>query len=98
MSGFISGSAWAMAKDIGRGNILVTVRTISRLNKAEMDQLYFELERFLRQLRGEQPDLSDTIAVRTRNQTLARLRRAQAMVHAQRTGGRPTGGSTGADK
>jgi hypothetical protein len=97
MSGFIGGSAWAMARDIGKGNILLTARTIARLNRAEMDQLYFELERFLRQLRGEQPDLADTLAIRSRNQTLVRLRRAQSLVQAHRTGRRPVPrpGSTG---
>lgn len=87
MGGFISGSAWSMARDIGKGNILLTVRTLARLNRAEVDQLYFELERHLRELRGEQPDLADTVALRTRNQTMMRLRRAQALVQAQRTGG-----------
>lgn len=91
MSGFIGGSAWAMARDIGKGNILVTTRTVARLNRAELDLLYFELERYLRQLRGEQPDLADTLAVRSRNQMLVRLRRAQTLVQAQRTGGAAPG-------
>jgi hypothetical protein len=88
MSAFPGGSAWAMAKDISEGHILVTERVVRRLNVAEMGQLSHELDRKLRELRGEQPDLEDSQALQARNRRIQRLRNALQLVHSVRT--RPT--------
>ena len=84
--GFQSGSAWAMAKDIGDGYVLVTDRVFGRLQAAELDQLAFELDRALRDLRGEQAPLDDTQALQQRNRKLSRLTGALTMLrsHQQR--------------
>ena len=80
MSPFLSGSAWAMARDISNGHLLVTDRTFRQLTTAEMRKLTFEIDRHTRELRGDQPDLSDILALRDRNQKLARLTRVSRMI------------------
>lgn len=45
-----------------------------------MSQLTFELDRYTRELRGEQPPLDDTVKVRDRNQRLIRLTRVTRMI------------------
>jgi hypothetical protein len=80
MSPFISGSAWAMARDIASGHLLVTDRTLKSLNEREFQQLTFELDRLVRELRGQKVDLEDIVAVRDRNRKLSRLVRVTGMM------------------
>lgn len=82
---FPGGSAWAMVRDIGEGYLLVTERTFSRLGAAEMQQLSFELERRVRQVRGNQPSLDDQKELQSRNRRLQRLVGAQRMLQSLRT-------------
>jgi hypothetical protein len=84
MSPFVSGSAWAMARDIANGHVMVTDRTLKRLTTQEVQQLSFELDRLTRELRGEQPDLDDVTALRDRNQRLTRTTRVTRMVQTWR--------------
>jgi hypothetical protein len=80
MSPFLSGSAWAMARDISNGHLLVTDRSLQPLNAGELNKLTFEIDRHTRELRGDQPDLNDINALRERNQKLARLTRVSRMI------------------
>ncbi len=80
MSPFISGSAWAMARDIANGHLLVTDRTLKSLSDREFQQLTFELDRLVRDLRGEKMDLEDVVALRDRNRKLSRLVRVNGMM------------------
>ncbi len=80
MANFLGGSAWAMAKDISEGFILVTERTFIRLEAGELDKLAFEIDRILREVRGEQPPAEDLTAVQNRNRRLARLTGALGML------------------
>lgn len=86
MGSFLGGSAWAMAKDISEGYILVTERTYVRLDAGELEQLAFELDRILRDVRGEQPNAADLDAVKFRNRRMSRLTGALSMLrsHQQR--------------
>jgi hypothetical protein len=86
MSAFLGGSAWAMAKDISEGHILVTERLIRRLSLPEMGQLSHEVDRKLRELRGEQPDLDDQQALLLRNRRISRLKSALMVIQGLRTG------------
>ena len=54
MSKFIGGSAFSMARDIGEGFVNVTERTFKGMTDADMNKLAFEIDRFLRELRGTQ--------------------------------------------
>ena len=80
MANYLGGSAWAMAKDIAEGFVLVTERTFVRFEQGELEKLAFELDRFLRDVRGEQPDVEDVAAVQNRNRRLSRLTGALTML------------------
>lgn len=64
----------------GGGFLLVTERTYQRFAVEELDQLAFELDRLLRDLRGEQPALDDLPAIQQRNRKLQRLNSALSML------------------
>ena len=84
MGGFPGGSAWAMAKDIGSGFLLVTERTLQRLTTVQVDQLSFEVERQLRDVRSQQPDLADIDALRDRNRRIQRLNGGKRVIETVR--------------
>jgi hypothetical protein len=93
MGNFAGGSAYAMAKDIAEGYLLVTERTYLRLLPAELDQLAFEMERAMRDIRADQPAIDDLPAVKIRNRKLQRLTGAVTMLRSvqmrRRSGSRP---------
>ncbi len=76
MSKFIGGSAYAMARDIGEGFVNVTARTFKSMTDADMNKLVFEIDRFLRELRGSQLATDDIGAVKARNRKIQRLNSA----------------------
>ena len=80
MAGFPGGSAWAAAKDVAEGYVLVTERTFGRYDLGQLEKLAFELDRALREVRGEQPALDDLEAVQTRNRKIVRLKGALSML------------------
>lgn len=82
--GFPGGSAWAMAKDIQEGVMLVTERTFIRFQVSELDQLHFELEKQLREVRGNQASLDDMPAIQLRNRKIQRLNTAQVILRTYR--------------
>lgn len=70
---FLGGSAFAMARDISEGYHLVTERTFRSMNRAEVDQLAFEIDRLLREVRGAPAPLDDLMALKARNRKIQRL-------------------------
>ncbi len=80
MAAFPGGSAWAMAKDIAGGYLLVTERTYQRFELGQLDLFAFELDRALRDTRGEQVALEDLEAIKTKNRRLTRLTGALSML------------------
>jgi hypothetical protein len=94
MSVFSGGSAWAMAKDVAEGFLLVTERTFRRFDAGQHEQLAFELDRALRESRGIQVDPNDLDAVKQKNRRLSRLNGALTMLRSSqqrrfRRGDRP---------
>ncbi len=89
MGNFSGGSAYAMAKDVAEGYLLVTERTYHRLLTPELDQLAFEMERALREIRSDQPAIDDLAAVKVRNRKLQRLTSAMTMLRSYQTRRRP---------
>jgi len=73
MGNFMGGSAWAMAQQIADGFILVSERTYKRLDRGELDKLAFEMDRLLREVRGEQVPLEDVQAIQHKNRKVSRL-------------------------
>lgn len=69
----MGGSAWAMAQQIAEGFILVNERTYKRLERGELDKLAFEMDKLLRETRGEQVPLDDIPAIQQKNRKSSRL-------------------------
>lgn len=80
MASFPGGSAWAMARDIAEGFVLVTERTFARFERSQLDQLAFELDRAMREVRGEAVPLEDLAAIQVKNRKLTRLTGALSML------------------
>lgn len=80
MSGFIGGSAYAMASQIAEGYLLVNHTHLKKLNKGELATLQFEINRVLTEARGSQPPLDDVQAQQQRNRKISRLTGALTMV------------------
>lgn len=78
------GSAYAMTRDIAEGYLLVTERSFKRMAGPEMDQLAFELDRHLRELRGEAAPTDDQAATQARNRRIQRLNAALMLLRAWR--------------
>jgi hypothetical protein len=82
---FPSGSAYAMARDIAEGYTLVTERTFRTLTAADLEKLAFEMDRHLRELRGDQPALEDIPAIQLRNRRIQRLNQGMLVLRTVRT-------------
>ncbi|MFC2171044.1 hypothetical protein ACFLU6_00255 [Acidobacteriota bacterium] len=80
MGAFIGGSAYAMARDIAEGLILITPMMLRKLNKGELKTLSFELDKLLRDIRSEQPPLTDTLAIQKRSRKISRLNQATMQI------------------
>ncbi len=81
---FPGGSAWSMARDIAEGFAAVTERSFRSLTRADLEQLAFEIERHLRDVRGEQPPLDDIQAIQQRNRRIQRLNTAVVVMRSYR--------------
>jgi len=71
--GFQGGSAWAMAKSLMDGYILASPVQFKRLTNDELRELKMEVEKLLRDIRGEIPDQENNIALQKRNQKILKL-------------------------
>ncbi len=76
----MGGSAFSMAKDIAEGYHLVTERTFKNMSRGEVEQLAFELDRCLREIRAEQPPLDDLDLIKSRNRRIQRLNQASLVL------------------
>ncbi|HEX6904931.1 MAG TPA: hypothetical protein VF789_34805 [Thermoanaerobaculia bacterium] len=74
-----------MARDVAEGFLLVTERTFKTLSRSDLDQLSFEIDRHLRELRGDQPSLDDVPAIQARQRKMQRLNSALQMLRGYRT-------------
>jgi hypothetical protein len=84
MGNFPGGSAYAMARDVSGGFLLVSERTFARFDRPDFAKLDFELDRLLKELRAQQPDLEDTLAIQKRNRMIQRINGCRMMVRAFR--------------
>mgnify|MGYP003409461080 FL=1 len=82
---FSGGSAFAMAKDIAEGYLLVTERTYQRFEPAQLEQLAFELERAQRDIRGVLSATDYLPTIQQRNRKLQRLTQAISMLRGVQT-------------
>jgi hypothetical protein len=78
------GSAFGYARDIAEGFQIVTERSFKGLTRAEMDQLAFEIDRGLRDIRGEQVATDDLPMIQAKNRKIQRLNGALMMMRGYR--------------
>ncbi len=81
--GFLGGSAYGMARDVGEGYILLNANLLKRMNAEELRSLRFEIDRILTGVRGEQPKIDDMPAIQSRNRKISRLHSAVLMINNQ---------------
>ncbi len=81
---FSGGSAYSMARDIAEGYSTVNERTFKNFLRSDLDHLTFELDRHLRELRGEIPAQDDTPALQQRNRRIQRLNTAIVVLRSYR--------------
>jgi hypothetical protein len=81
---FPGGSAFGYARDIAEGFQVVSERSFKVLNKGELDQLAFELDRSLRDIRAEQVTTDDQPTLQAKNRKIQRLNGALIMMRSFR--------------
>lgn len=81
MGNFMGGSAYAMARDIGEGLILVNANTFKKFETGELKQLVFELDKIQKEARADQPSQDDTQAIQKRGRKLGRITTALQIIH-----------------
>jgi hypothetical protein len=86
---FPGGSAYAMARDVAEGYLLLTERSFKTLTRGDLDQLGFEIDRHLRELRGDQPSLDDLPGIQLRQRRMQRLNSALMMLRGYRQRQKP---------
>lgn len=84
MSVFIGGSAYSMVQQVAGGFLLVTERHFKRMSPADLGQLTTEIEKVLREVRGQQAAQDDVQAIRDRNRKLQRLNSCRTMLQSYR--------------
>ena len=78
------GSAFGYARDIAEGYQVVTERSFKGLTRPEMDQLAFEIDRGLRDIRAEQVPVDDLPMIQAKNRKIQRLNGAMMMMRSYR--------------
>jgi hypothetical protein len=73
-----------MARDVAEGYLLVTERTFKTMTRADLDQLNHEIDRHIRELRGDQPALEDIPAIQLRQRRIQRLNTALMVLRSYR--------------
>ena len=82
MGVYTGGSAYNMVRDIADGFILVTERTFKGYTRRDLTEFVMESERFLREVRSDQPPPSDTVLIQKRQRRMQRLQQAMTMANA----------------
>lgn len=78
------GSAFGYARDIAEGYQVVTERSFKGLTRPELDQLAFEIDRGLRDIRAEQVATDDLPMIKAKNRKIQRMTGALMMMRGYR--------------
>jgi hypothetical protein len=89
MSAFLGGSAYNMAHEIAEGFIQVTDRTYRGMAAADLQRLAHEIDRHMRELRGEPSAGEEPLQLQARQRKLLRLKSALGILRAHQTRARP---------
>ena len=88
MTSFLAGSAYKMVRELADGFVIVTERTFKQYKPQELTDFQMEADRLLREVRGTQPQVTDTEATQKRQRRMQRLQQAITIVNAVRSRGR----------
>lgn len=88
MANFIGGSAFSMANQISEGYLLLNATNLKKLSRGELNQLLFEIQRLMTEVRGNQPPLEDVQAQQQRNRKISRLNSAVLIINTRLTSGK----------
>jgi hypothetical protein len=81
MSVFIGGSAYNMVRDVADGFVIVTERTFRNFGAKELSDFSLEANRYLQDIRSNQPALTETEAIQKRQRRMRRLQQAVALAN-----------------
>lgn len=76
MSVFSGGSPYSMARDVADGYIITTELTFKQFKPPDFQTFLFELDKLLREIRGNQPATNDIEGIQKRQRRLQRLQQA----------------------
>ena len=76
MSAFLGGSAYSMVRDIADGYVIASELTFKKFQPADFQAFGFELDKLLREIRGNVPPTGDVEATQKRQRRMQRLQQA----------------------
>ncbi|MEE9219568.1 MAG: hypothetical protein V3U98_10935 [Acidobacteriota bacterium] len=80
MGHFIGGSAYMMARDVAEGYILLNDPMLRKFIRSEVQQVLFELDKLIREARGEAVDQEDVPAIQRKNRRVSRINAAVSIL------------------
>lgn len=83
MANFIGGSAFTMVRDIAEGYILLAEPQLKKFTVPELDQLRLEMEKSIRERRGNPPPADNPQDTQMHQRKLMRLTGALRMLQAR---------------
>lgn len=84
MSVFLGGSAYNMVREMADGFIIVTERTFKMYKPQDLTEFQMEAEKYLREVRSNQPLATDLEATQKRQRRLQRIQQSITVVNAVR--------------
>jgi hypothetical protein len=85
MSVFLGGSAYTMVRDIAEGYVIASELTFKKFQPGDFQQFGFELDKLLREIRGNVPPTGDVDATQKRHRKMQRLQQALTIANNARS-------------
>ena len=81
MSVFLGGSAYTMVRDIAEGYVIASELTFKKFQQADFQAFSFEVEKLMREVRGNVPPTGDVDATQKRHRKMQRLQQAMTIAN-----------------
>ncbi|MDQ2979868.1 MAG: hypothetical protein M3R62_11660 [Acidobacteriota bacterium] len=85
MSVFLGGSAYNMVRELADGFIIVTERTFKQYKPQDLTDFQMEADKLLREVRGNQPPVTDLEGTQKRQRRMQRIQQAITIINAVRS-------------
>jgi len=79
MGVFTGGSAYAMVRDVADGFVIPTDLTFKQFGPQDFSTFSFEADKYLREIRGNQPAADDVEGTQRRHRRMQRLQQAMTV-------------------